>query len=84
MTGRAVVRALRGAGTEVIGLSFSREGPGLTKLDLRDADAVSALFKDVQPVTAVVHCAAERRPDVCETDLEHTQIMNGRDIPLPR
>jgi len=67
MTGRAVCRALKlREGSEVIGLCFSREAPGLTKLDLRDADAISTLFKDTQPITAVVHCAAERRPDVCE------------------
>ena len=58
------------------GLCFSRDGPGLQKLDLTDREQVAAVFADFNPM-AVVHCAAERRPDVCEKDAEHTNSINN-------
>merc|ERR1712216_1059052 len=86
MTGRAVCRVLRKDPTnEVMGLAYSRLGDGLTKCDLRDAAAVETLFseffKEDDVFNAVVHCAAERRPDVCEKDAEYTQQMN---VDVPR
>jgi len=43
-----------GCGCEVRGLWFSRDGPGLQKLDLTDREQVAAVFADFNP-TAVVH-----------------------------
>mmetsp|Transcript_28797 Transcript_28797/g.51510 ORF Transcript_28797/g.51510 Transcript_28797/m.51510 type:complete len:300 (-) Transcript_28797:81-980(-) len=74
-TGRASVRLLRQK-HEVRGTCFSRQQPGLVRLDLRDAEAVKLIFEDFQP-DAVIHCAAERRPDVCEKDQEGTLKLNA-------
>lgn len=48
---------------EVLALSHSRSGAGLTQLDLLDAPKVEAAFSEFKP-DWVIHCAAERRPDV--------------------
>ncbi|KAI9438616.1 NAD-P-binding protein [Lactarius indigo] len=51
----------------VIGIAHSRPGGGrnLHKLNLLDPDAVSTFFRDAKP-NLVIHCAAERKPDVAE------------------
>lgn len=51
------------SGLDVLALSHSRAGAGLTQLDLLDASRVEAAFAEFKP-DWVVHCAAERRPDV--------------------
>lgn len=58
------------------GTAFSRSGGGLVKVDLCDSDAVAALIRDLRP-HAIVHAAAERRPDVCEGDATATTALNG-------
>ena len=63
--GTAVYDAFRAAGWDTIGLARSRIAPGLTQLDLLDQDAVEALLQRSRPQW-VIHCAAERRPDVAE------------------
>lgn len=63
--GTAVYDAFRAAGWDTIGLARSRVAPGLTQLDLLDEAAVETLFQQSRP-HCVIHCAAERRPDVAE------------------
>ena len=36
-------------------------------VDLKDSASVESAFRAFKP-TCVVHCAAERRPDICESD----------------
>jgi S-adenosylmethionine synthetase len=48
----------------VTALAHTRTRDGYTALDLTDTAAVDAFFG--RPVDVVVHCAAERRPDVAE------------------
>lgn len=75
MLGRAVMAELSARKIDAVGTSFSRERPGFKKVDLTDAAAVSALMTDVKP-KAVIHCAAERRPDVVEKDPGATERLN--------
>lgn len=51
---------------KVTALAMSRadRDPSYTRLDLTDTAAVDAFFE--QEFDVVVHCAAERRPDVAE------------------
>ncbi|KAF8068757.1 hypothetical protein FPV67DRAFT_1668830 [Lyophyllum atratum] len=66
-----------GAQAEVLGLSHTRSGEGLVQLDLTKGDEVEKVFRDFKP-NWVIHCAAERRPDVAEKDPEGTRILNAQ------
>lgn len=59
----------------VYGTSFTRKGEGLINIDLRDQSALSNLIATLQP-SIVIHCAAERRPDVCEQKPEEVETLN--------
>jgi len=62
----------------VVGLAHSRSGGdrNLHKLNLLDTDAVSTFFRDAKP-NWVIHCAAERSPDVAEKDPVGTRKLNA-------
>jgi len=81
--GTAVWDAFATASTDhtVIGLANSRPGGERNhrKLNLLDFDAVSTFFREVKP-NWVIHCAAERKPDVAEKDPEGTRKLNV-DVP---
>ncbi|KAA1115532.1 hypothetical protein PGT21_036980 [Puccinia graminis f. sp. tritici] len=81
LLGRAVVDRFKHKDSEphheVTSLSFTRSGPGLEKVDLRDENLVSTLVHKLKP-DVLIHCAAERRPDVAEGDPEGTQKLNVR------
>ncbi|KAG6918388.1 hypothetical protein DXG01_014789 [Tephrocybe rancida] len=63
--GTAVREAFLNANHDVLGLSYSRSGEGLVQLDLTKEDEVVKVFTGFKP-NWVIHCAAERRPDVAE------------------
>ncbi|KAF7360318.1 Methionine adenosyltransferase 2 subunit beta [Mycena venus] len=65
--------------TDVLSLAHSRSGNGLTKLDLMNEPEVEKVFRDFKP-NWVIHCAAERRPDVAEKDPEGARKLNA-DVP---
>jgi len=75
LLGRQVKGHLEHLGHEVVGLSHSREGEGLTRLDLTHAQAFTTFLGVTRP-GVIIHCAAERRPDFCEGKPEHTQKLN--------
>ncbi|KAJ7485258.1 hypothetical protein FB451DRAFT_1228914 [Mycena latifolia] len=80
--GSAVRRAFTDSprpGTEVLSLSHSRSGDGLRNLDLLDEAEVEKAFRDFKP-NWVIHCAAERRPDVAEKNPEAARRLNA-DVP---
>jgi len=54
---------------EVLALSFTQKKDGLVPLDLQDKDLVQKTFQEFNP-DWVIHCAAERRPDVAQKDPE--------------
>jgi dTDP-4-dehydrorhamnose reductase len=61
--GSAVRGAFEQAGHLVLPLSNTRTGNGLVPLDLLSKVDVEARFAEFKP-NWVIHCAAERRPDV--------------------
>ncbi|KII87630.1 hypothetical protein PLICRDRAFT_42137 [Plicaturopsis crispa FD-325 SS-3] len=63
----------------VLGLAHSNPRPGLTQLDLLDEKRVEEVFASFN-ADWVVHCAAERRPDVAEKDPQGAQKLNA-DLP---
>ncbi|KAJ3076699.1 hypothetical protein HDU98_001161 [Podochytrium sp. JEL0797] len=64
LLGRAVFKALQSHFT-VIGTGFSRVQAPLVKLDITNHEDIKN-FMDLYKPVAVIHCAAERRPDVAE------------------
>ncbi|KAK4047979.1 hypothetical protein OIV83_005013 [Microbotryomycetes sp. JL201] len=76
LLGRAVVHAFKQRGWQVQGLGFSRaDGNELVKVDLHDRDAVKQLLASFTP-DVMIHCAAERRPDVAEKNPEAAERLN--------
>ncbi|KAH9933734.1 NAD(P)-binding protein [Fomitopsis serialis] len=73
--GSAVYKAYKAAGHEVLGLANSRPTGELKKLDLLDSAEVERVFMGFKP-DWVIHCAAERRPDVAEKNPEGAQQLN--------
>jgi len=76
--GSAVFRGFSAkvAGNDLVGLAKSRCGDVLKKLDLTSREDVAAFFTETRP-DWVIHCAAERRPDVAEKDPAGTQKLNA-------
>ncbi|KAF7316204.1 RmlD-sub-bind domain-containing protein [Mycena indigotica] len=77
--GSAIRNAFKGQ-AQVLALSFTRSGNGLTQLDLLDQNKLESTLRDFKS-DWVIHCAAERRPDVAEKDPDGTQKLNA-DVPL--
>ncbi|CAK5261976.1 unnamed protein product [Mycena citricolor] len=78
--GSAIRDAFNAANTELLSLSHTRSGDNLTQLDLLDFPAVEKVFGEFKP-DWVIHCAAERRPDVAEKDPEAARKLNAA-VPL--
>ncbi|KAI8065289.1 hypothetical protein BC940DRAFT_304659 [Gongronella butleri] len=76
LLGRAVVRQLKQAGHTVIGTAFSRAAEHLYKVDLMKTEEMHE-FLDERAPQAIVHCAAERRPDVAELDPDAAEKLNS-------
>lgn len=75
LLGRAVVKQLTAVGHRVIATGLSRAEAGIHRLDLTQAAEVEAFIAREQP-EVIVHCAAERRPDVSERSPEHALALN--------
>ncbi|RJE77393.1 NAD(P)-dependent oxidoreductase [Pseudoalteromonas sp. MSK9-3] len=74
MLGRVLVNTLKPT-FEVIGTGFSRASDSISKLDLNDQEAIYQFLDTHQP-DALIHAAAERKPDVCEQSPEQTLALN--------
>lgn len=76
LLGRAVLAAFSSSSDFApTGVAFSRARDGLLALDLTDADAIARALAAAPP-RIVIHCAAERRPDTCETDTQRAEAIN--------
>ena len=77
LLGRALQREFATAGPsfEVIGTGWQRASDGVVRLDLRRSDDVRNFLQEVRP-NAIIHAAAERRPDVSENDEGATRALN--------
>ncbi|KZT03733.1 NAD(P)-binding protein [Laetiporus sulphureus 93-53] len=74
--GSAVYNAFKAAGHTVLGLAHSRPTEELKQLDLLNSAEVEKLFTEFKP-NWVIHCAAERRPDVAEKNPEGARQLNA-------
>ncbi|XP_037125339.1 methionine adenosyltransferase 2 subunit beta isoform X4 [Syngnathus acus] len=75
LLGRAVLKEFRKRGCAVTGTAYRRAGARRLHCDLTDEDAVKQLLSQCKP-QVVVHCAAERRPDVVERHPEAADNIN--------
>ncbi|RBP79922.1 dTDP-4-dehydrorhamnose reductase [Shewanella putrefaciens] len=75
LLGRAVVKQLELTGHEVIATGFSRASERVHKLDLTAPLDAEAFIAREQP-QVIVHCAAERRPDVSEQNPQAALALN--------
>ncbi|XP_029375924.1 methionine adenosyltransferase 2 subunit beta isoform X2 [Echeneis naucrates] len=75
LLGRAVCREFQNNGWLVTGTGYRRARPRLLRCDLTDEDAIKGLLQECQP-DVIVHCAAERRPDVVERHTEAAVNLN--------
>ncbi|CEP07814.1 hypothetical protein [Parasitella parasitica] len=75
LLGRATAQQFKNAGHHVVGTALSRSKDNLIKLDLTDSAAVESFLKEQKP-DVLVHCAAERRPDVAERDRDAVLRLN--------
>ncbi|WP_286235435.1 dTDP-4-dehydrorhamnose reductase family protein [Thalassotalea sediminis] len=74
LLGRALVKTLSQS-FQVIGTGFTRAKPPILPLDLQNEEAVSTFIELHQP-DVIIHAAAERKPDICETDHQATINLN--------
>jgi S-adenosylmethionine synthetase len=77
--GTQVFNAFTHAEHDVLGLAYTRASHNLKQLDLMNELETAKVFEGFRP-DWVVHCAAERRPDVAEKDPESARKLNA-DLP---
>ncbi|KAI9087994.1 hypothetical protein DFS34DRAFT_598498 [Phlyctochytrium arcticum] len=75
LLGRQVVRVLKEAGYDVVGTAFSRATGDLKKVDLTKMDEVRRFIEEEKP-RVILHCAAERRPEVAQSNKEVVRDLN--------
>ncbi|KAG2182520.1 hypothetical protein INT43_007451 [Umbelopsis isabellina] len=75
LLGRAVYQQFKKNGHEVVGTAYSRATNELHKLGLTEESDVREFVEAHKP-DAIIHCAAERRPDVAEKDRAGTEFLN--------
>ncbi|XP_051024374.1 methionine adenosyltransferase 2 subunit beta isoform X3 [Acomys russatus] len=75
LLGRAVYKEFQQSNWHAVGSGFRRARPKFEQVNLLDAEAVHHLIHDFQP-HVIVHCAAERRPDVVESQPDAASQLN--------
>ncbi|CAG8455319.1 13895_t:CDS:10 [Ambispora leptoticha] len=75
LLGRAVYKTFLEDMNDVIGLAKTRAKGDLRQLDLTDTETAEIFINEIKP-NVIVHCAAERRPDVAEKNRDATLHLN--------
>ncbi|XP_072120189.1 methionine adenosyltransferase 2 subunit beta [Mobula birostris] len=75
LLGRAVYKEFAENGWDAVGCGYRRARPRFEKVNLLEAGEVRRMIQEVKP-HAVVHCAAERRPDVVQNRPDYAQQLN--------
>ncbi|KAG9490806.1 methionine adenosyltransferase 2 subunit beta isoform X1 [Eleutherodactylus coqui] len=75
LLGRAVYKEFKDNSWHVLGCGYSRARPRFESLNLLDASAVKELVQDFKP-HVIIHCAAERRPDIVENQPDSAAMLN--------
>ncbi len=75
LLGRALSAELSTTSFDVVGTGLRRATGDVVAIDLTDREAVERLLREQRP-DAIIHSAAERRPDVSENDPDATLALN--------
>ncbi|XP_020663540.1 methionine adenosyltransferase 2 subunit beta [Pogona vitticeps] len=75
LLGRAVYKEFKANHWNAVGCGYSRARPMFEQVNLLDAAAVHNLIRDFQP-HVIIHCAAERRPDVVDRQPDVASQLN--------
>lgn len=77
LLGRAVLRQLENDGSDVVGTALTRAtlNPKLVKIDLTDSQQLDSFLEEQSP-SIIIHTAAERRPDVVQSNPEASEALN--------
>ncbi|XP_027461516.1 methionine adenosyltransferase 2 subunit beta isoform X3 [Callorhinus ursinus] len=75
LLGRAVYKEFKQNNWHAFGCGFRRARPKFEQVNLLDSEAVHHIIHDFQP-HVIVHCAAERRPDVVENQPDAASQLN--------
>nr|XP_033783637.1 methionine adenosyltransferase 2 subunit beta [Geotrypetes seraphini] len=75
LLGRAVYKEFNENNWNAFGCGYSRARPRFEQVNLLETTAVHDIIEDFQP-HLIVHCAAERRPDVVESHPESAFQLN--------
>jgi dTDP-4-dehydrorhamnose reductase len=76
LLGRAVCKELAECGGfEVVGTAYSRAAKNLLKMNILERDQIESCVEEVEP-DCIIHCAATRKPDICEGDPQLTTRLN--------
>jgi dTDP-4-dehydrorhamnose reductase len=76
LLGRQVFDKFKRSGCLTVGQGFSRANPPtILKSDLEKPDDIKGLLDDAKP-QIVIHCAANRSPDLCDKDPEQARRVN--------
>uniref|UniRef100_A0A7M4EGI0 Methionine adenosyltransferase 2 subunit beta n=1 Tax=Crocodylus porosus TaxID=8502 RepID=A0A7M4EGI0_CROPO len=75
LLGRAVYKEFNENSWHAVGCGYRRARPKFEQVNLLDSDAVHVIIQDFQP-HVIVHCAAERRPDVVESQPDAASQIN--------
>ncbi|XP_032885582.1 methionine adenosyltransferase 2 subunit beta [Amblyraja radiata] len=75
LLGRAVHKEFLENDWDAVGCAYRRARPRFETVNLLDPGAVRRIIQDVKP-QVVVHCAAERRPDVVENRPDYARQLN--------
>jgi len=74
LLGRELMKSFKDC--EVVGTALNRHnGNDIIKMDLKNKEEILQILEEKNP-QIIVHAAAERRPDVCKDNLEHTKQIN--------
>ncbi|KAG2455320.1 HMMR protein, partial [Polypterus senegalus] len=75
LLGRAVYKEFHDNDWHTIGCGHKRARPKFEKCNLLDPLAIRQLIQEFQP-HVIIHCAAERRPDVVENQMDAATQLN--------
>ncbi|PIG81043.1 NAD dependent epimerase/dehydratase family protein [Aspergillus arachidicola] len=76
LLGRQVFNTFKHSGCFVVGQGYSRANPPtILKADLENKDDIQRILDEAKP-QIIIHCAANRSPDMCEQDPEKARRVN--------
>ncbi|XP_058026623.1 methionine adenosyltransferase 2 subunit beta isoform X2 [Ahaetulla prasina] len=75
LLGRAVYKEFKANHWHTLGCGYSRARPLFEQVNLLDSAAIHSVIQDFQP-HVIIHCAAERRPDIVDSQPDAAAQLN--------